>query len=215
MQLPLSKTVLEYRSHMFLWLPTFLEQAECVIPSMVSQKCQGVNTQVQLSPMKNGKLVIKCISFPALQQGNSKASSALFLIGSVCISSHRFTDTDTHIDKDIYRMCVCAQSCSTLCDPKDCSPLGSSVHGIFQAQSLGWVASFYSRGIFPTQGLNLHLQHLLHWQANSLPLHDLGSPVYIHIYVYIYIQFIYRIRRDKKYISLRSRSRIILLSGLL
>ena len=30
-----------------------------------------------------------------------------------------------------------AQSCPTLSDPKDCSPAGSSVHGIFQARVLG------------------------------------------------------------------------------
>ena len=33
-----------------------------------------------------------------------------------------------------------AQSRLTLCDPKDCSPPGSSVHGIFQARVLEWVA---------------------------------------------------------------------------
>ena len=33
-----------------------------------------------------------------------------------------------------------AQSCPTLCDPMDCSPPGSSVHGIFQARVLEWVA---------------------------------------------------------------------------
>ena len=37
-------------------------------------------------------------------------------------------------------MCVRAQSCLTLCDPMDCSPPGSSVHGIFQARILEWVA---------------------------------------------------------------------------
>ena len=31
-----------------------------------------------------------------------------------------------------------AQSCPTLNDPKDCSPPGSSVHGIFQARVLEW-----------------------------------------------------------------------------
>ena len=30
-------------------------------------------------------------------------------------------------------MCVFIQSCLTLCDPMDCSPSGSSVHGILQA----------------------------------------------------------------------------------
>ena len=33
-----------------------------------------------------------------------------------------------------------AQSCPTLCDPMDCSPPGSSVHGILQARILEWVA---------------------------------------------------------------------------
>ena len=39
-----------------------------------------------------------------------------------------------------------AQSCPTLCDPMDCSPPGSSVHGILQARILEWVASPFSRG---------------------------------------------------------------------
>ena len=35
------------------------------------------------------------------------------------------------------------QSCPTLCDPIDGSPLGSLVHGIFQARVLEWVAIAY------------------------------------------------------------------------
>ena len=38
------------------------------------------------------------------------------------------------------------QSCLTLCDPMDCSPPGSSVHGIFQVRVLEWVAISFSRG---------------------------------------------------------------------
>ena len=37
-------------------------------------------------------------------------------------------------------------SCPTLCDPMDCSPPGSSVHGILQARILEWVAMPSSRG---------------------------------------------------------------------
>ena len=36
------------------------------------------------------------------------------------------------------------QSCPTLCDPIDGSPLGSSVPGIFQARILKWVAISFS-----------------------------------------------------------------------
>ena len=39
-----------------------------------------------------------------------------------------------------------AQSCPTLCDPMDCSPPGSSIHGILQARTLEWVAISFSRG---------------------------------------------------------------------
>ena len=38
------------------------------------------------------------------------------------------------------------QSCLTLCDPMDCSLSGFSVHGIFQARILEWVAIPFSRG---------------------------------------------------------------------
>jgi len=37
-----------------------------------------------------------------------------------------------------------AQSCPTPCDPMDCSPPGSSVHGIFQARVLEWGAITFS-----------------------------------------------------------------------
>ena len=69
--------------------------------------------------------------------------------------------------------CLVTKSCPTLCDPMACSPPGSSVHGISQARILKWIAIFFLQGIFLTQGLNLHL---LHWQADSLPLSHLGSP---------------------------------------
>ena len=39
-----------------------------------------------------------------------------------------------------------AQSCPTLCDPMDCSLPGSSVHGIFQAIVLEWIAISFSKG---------------------------------------------------------------------
>ena len=41
------------------------------------------------------------------------------------------------------------QSCPTLCDPKGCNLLGSSVHGILQAGILEWVAMPFSRGPSP------------------------------------------------------------------
>ena len=40
---------------------------------------------------------------------------------------------------------------TTLCDPMDCSPPGSSVSGILQARILEWAATFLSRGSSPTR----------------------------------------------------------------
>ena len=61
-----------------------------------------------------------------------------------------------------------AQLCPTLCDPMDCSPPGSSVHGILQARILEWKkkkkntgvgSHFLLQGIFFTQESNLGLLH--------------------------------------------------------
>jgi len=46
----------------------------------------------------------------------------------------------------VYFKSSCVQLCMTLCDSMDCSMPGSSVHGIFQARILGWVAISYSKG---------------------------------------------------------------------
>ena len=63
------------------------------------------------------------------------------------------------------------QSCPTLCDPMDHSPLGCSVHGILQARILEWVAISSSSG--SSQNC---VSCLLHWQAGSLPLAPSGKP---------------------------------------
>jgi len=86
------------------------------------------------------------------------------------------------------------QSCLTPCDPKDCCPPGSAVHGILQARILKWVAL---QGSFPTQRLNPCLLCLLNWQAGSLPLAPPKKPLVsfitcqllIHCLVYMVIVY--------------------------
>ena len=74
--------------------------------------------------------------------------------------------------------CVCVLTCAHLlsCDPMDCSTPGSSLHATSQARILEVSCHFLLQGIFPTQGFNLGLLWLLHWQADSLSLSYLGSP---------------------------------------
>ena len=58
-----------------------------------------------------------------------------------------------------------AQSCLTLCDPMHCSLPGSSVHGIFEARILEWVA-IPSPGDLPNPGIEPRYPAL---QADALP----------------------------------------------
>ena len=71
-----------------------------------------------------------------------------------------------------------AQSCLTLCDPVDCSPPGSSVHGIFQARVLEWGAIAFSGSSvgcspIPTSSVSETLRSSLHLRSCSLaPVND-------------------------------------------
>ena len=69
-------------------------------------------------------------------------------------------------------MCLVAQSCPTLCDPIDCSPPGSSVHGILQARILEWVAMPSSK-VSSNPGMELRSPSL---QADSLLSEPPGKP---------------------------------------
>ena len=69
-------------------------------------------------------------------------------------------------------MCVCMhtkslQSCPTLCDSMDCSPPGSSIHGILQARIPEWVAIPSSRGSSRSKDW-IHVSYAL-WCLSLLP----------------------------------------------
>ena len=65
-----------------------------------------------------------------------------------------------------------AQLCLTHCDPMNCNPPGSSVHGISQARILEWVDISFSRGSFPDPGIKPRSPAL---QALSLLFEPLGK----------------------------------------
>ena len=69
-------------------------------------------------------------------------------------------------------LCLIAQLCLTLCDPVDCSLLGSSVHGILQTGILEWV-SMPSPGDLPNPGIKPRSPAL---QADSLSSEPPGKP---------------------------------------
>ena len=67
------------------------------------------------------------------------------------------------------------QSCPTLCDAMDCRPPGSCPWDS-PGKNTGVGCLALLPGIFPTQGPNLHLLCLLHWQVGSLLLPPPGKP---------------------------------------
>ena len=67
-----------------------------------------------------------------------------------------------------------AQLCLTLAVPCNAAHQAPLSMG-FPRQEYWGGLPFLLQGIFLTQGSNLRLLHLLHWQVGSLPLHHLGS----------------------------------------
>ena len=74
------------------------------------------------------------------------------------------------------RVCQVASVVSDSWWLHECSPPGSSVHGIFLARILELGCHALLQGIFPTQELNLCLSCLMYWQAGSLSLAPPGKP---------------------------------------
>ena len=79
-----------------------------------------------------------------------------------------------------------AQSCPTLWDPMDCSPPGSSIHEIFQARILEWVAISFSRGSFQSRdwtGVSCIAGKCFYHLSHQ------GSPIYCYRQWFIYMWF--------------------------
>ena len=112
-----------------------------------------------------------------LQHHSSKAS---ILRCSVPYSTAFLTET-VSIKSFLFRILAhahsVAQSCLTLCNPTDCSPLGFLCPWDSPGRNTGVGCHCLLQVIFPTQGSNPHFLPLLHWKVNSLPLSHLGSPI--------------------------------------
>ena len=70
-------------------------------------------------------------------------------------------------------LCLVAHLCLTLCDPMDCSPPGSTVHGDSPGKNTRVSCHAFLQGVFPTQGSNPGLPHCR--QTLYCPNHK-GSP---------------------------------------
>ena len=71
------------------------------------------------------------------------SGAVTFLFKATVLNSQSW-DGDTVMTRCVHAKSL--QLCQTLSNPMDCSPLGSSVHGILQARILECVAIYFSRG---------------------------------------------------------------------
>ena len=73
---------------------------------------------------------------------DSETGPAFPEIKDMCVPAEEFTTSSTfrnESNNSSVQFKSVTQSCLTLCDPMDCSPPGSSVHGISQARILEWL----------------------------------------------------------------------------
>ena len=133
-----------------------------IVPT--SQLCWGLNTTEKTLGMVPSSTKWS-ISVRGQQVPSVQANSR-----SPCLS---LKDSTRHSDSCAPHLvfcregCVSAQLCLTLCDPMNCSPPGSFVHGILQARVLEWVAIPSSSGSSPTTDSThvscISRQVLYHW----------------------------------------------------
>ena len=115
-----------------------LNKNNCQLPEVKLESCRSCETDL-ISPLSSSD-----------KWGNWKEHKEppCYPAGLLSFPLHKAWVGAKWAKQQQYVACSDAQSCLTLCDPVDCSPPGSSVHGISQARMLEWVVISFSRGSF-------------------------------------------------------------------
>ena len=118
---------------------------------LVAQSCLTVTpwTAALEAPLSMGILQQRILEWVAMP---SSRGSSLERTQVSCSAGRFFTVWATREAQfcgtsSLVHVCLVAQYCATLCNPTDCRPPGSSIHGIFKARILAWVAIPYSRDL--------------------------------------------------------------------
>ena len=119
-------------------------------PVFLPKKSHGKRSLVGYSPW--GHKELDMTEWPALSKQGIKSSERKQIMsnGEWCPNEELVKKTNTYkptwSESSSESESEVTQSYLTLCDPMDCSLTGSSVHGIFQARVLEWIAISFSRG---------------------------------------------------------------------
>ena len=130
-------------------------------------------------------LLISCFAFLFVCQIFRKSGKIKFVFLYLSIYPHAHSLSICSFYFGCVPVCVCVhahsftQSCPTLWGPMTYSPSRLLCPWDFPGKNMEVDCHFLLQGIFPIRGSNSHLLPLLDWQVDSLPLHYLGSPVWM------------------------------------
>ena len=116
------------------------------IPGSGKSPGEGIGNPLQCSCLEN---FMDRKAWKTTVHGISKSRTRLIYLEKPVFIKRREVKERVDILSFVHHMISIievTQSCPTLCDPVDCSPPSSSIHGILQARILEWVAIFFSRG---------------------------------------------------------------------
>ena len=114
------------------WLDLLLVQRTLKNGSSPTPQFKSINSSALSFPYS------PTLSHPYMNTGKTIALTRWTFVGKVmCLLFNMLFESESESEV--------SQSCLTLCDPMDCSLPGSSIHGIFQARVLEWVAVSFSR----------------------------------------------------------------------
>ena len=94
---------------------------------------------------KQSNLVHKCMKSRSMSWEQFQKNTKPYNLSVGSIYKYPQKKCYLSLDPNWKKKVKVTQSCPTLCDPLDCSPPGSSAHGILQARTLEWVAILFSR----------------------------------------------------------------------
>ena len=116
-------------------------------------------------------------------------------------ATYKMGDNISQLYTLLFLLLFSHKSYQTLLQPRELQPSTFLYPWHFLGNNTGVGSHSLLQGVFPTQGLILHILHLLHWQAGSLPLAPPGKPLYMirdiskywifNIYLDIYAQYLF------------------------
>ena len=134
----------------------------------IRQIVQSISDLNEIFRDLGAMIVEQVCAFTCLISGLSCPDTSFFprLFDSALLSGKQLEPIPS-----VYIQCVCAQSCLTLCDPMDCSPPGSSLHGILPGKNTGVGCRFLLQGVFPTHYVCVYVYMCTNYMQTAVMPH--------------------------------------------